>query len=155
MKYKACDFCEDVFGYCADIVFGDAWLPKHVKDPKGTNVVIVRNDAIYNLLKSHELKLDILSESDIIKSQSSSYSHRIEEIGYRLYHESIKNDWVPNKMIRPVKKLKNNNRESIQGLRMEIREKSHEYFLEALHKNNLKIYFDKINNLINELNSYY
>ena len=155
MKYKACDFCEDVFGYCADVVLGDAWLPEHVKDPKGTNVVIVRNDAIYNLLKSDELKLDILSENDIIKSQSSSYSHRIEEIGYRLYHESLKSDWFPNKMIKPVKNLKNNNRENIQDLRMEIREKSHEYFLEALNKNSLQIYFDNINNLINKLNSKY
>jgi coenzyme F420 hydrogenase subunit beta len=155
MKYKACDFCEDVFAYCADVVLGDAWLAKYINDPKGTNVVIVRNNYIYNLLKSEELKLDLLSETDIIKSQSSSYSHRIEEIGYRLYEESLKSDWLPNKMIKPVKKLKNSNRERIQQLRMAIREKSHEYFLEALNKNNLSIYIDKINNLKNELNSYY
>ena len=48
MKYKACDFCEDVFGYCADVVLGDAWLPKYNKDPKGDNVVIVRNEEIQN-----------------------------------------------------------------------------------------------------------
>lgn len=155
MKYKACDFCEDVFGYCSDIVLGDAWLPKYVKDPKGTNVIIVRNEYIFNLLKSCELKLDFLSETDIIRSQSSSYSHRIEEIGYRLYKESQKGNWIPNKIITPVKNLKNNKRENIQDLRMIIREKSHEYFLEALNKNNLNIYFNKINKLRNKLNSYY
>ena len=55
MKYKACDFCEDVFGYCSDIVLGDAWLPKYVKDPKGTNVIIVRNEYIFNLFKKFRL----------------------------------------------------------------------------------------------------
>lgn len=155
MKYKACDFCEDVFGYCSDIVLGDAWLPKYVKDSKGTNVIIVRNEYIFNLLKSCELKLDFLSETDIIRSQSSSYSHRIEEIGYRLYKESQKGNWFPNKIIKPDKNLKNNKRENIQDLRMIIREKSHEYFLEALNKNNINIYFNKINKLRNQLNSYY
>ena len=101
------------------------------------------------------MKLDNLNTSEIIQSQSSSYSHRIEEIGYRLYEESLKSDWVPNKMIKPVKNLKNKNREKIQKLRMIIREKSHEYFLEALNKNNLSIYVNKISNLKNELNSFY
>jgi len=155
MKYKSCDFCEDVFAYCADVVLGDAWLPKYRKDSNGTNIIIVRNDYIFNLLKNEELKLDILSETNIIQSQISSYSHRIEEIGYRLYKESLKSDWLPNKMIKPVKNLKNNSRENIQQLRMEIREKTHEYFLEALNKNNLNIYFDKLKNLIKELNSFY
>ena len=155
MKYKACDFCEDVFGYCADLVLGDAWLPQYVKDAKGTNVIIVRNEYIFNVLKSCELQLDFLSETDIIRSQGSSYSHRIEEIGYRLYKESEEGNWIPNKIITPVKNLKNNKREKIQDLRMIIREKSHEYFLEALNKNNLNIYFNKINELINKLNSYY
>lgn len=155
MKYKACDFCEDVFAYCADIVLGDAWLSKYRKDTNGTNVVIVRNNYIYNLLKSNELKLDLLKESDIIKSQSSSYSHRITEIGYRLYLESNKNVWVPNKIISPTTNLQNKKRENIQKLRMIIRDKSHEYFLEALTKNNLNIYLNKIKQLVNELNSNY
>lgn len=155
MKYKACDFCEDVFGYCADIVLGDAWLPKYRTDSKGTNVVIVRNYELFVLLKNNEIKLDILNESDIITSQSSSYSHRIEELGYRLYLESLNNDWIPNKMIKSVDKLNNKNREEIQKLRMEIREKSHEYFLEALNKNDLNIYKNKVTMLIKKINSFF
>ena len=155
MKYKACDFCEDVFGYCADVVLGDAWLAKYKKDPKGTNVVIVRNPYINTLLQSEELKLDILNEIDIIRSQGSSYSHRIEEIGYRIYLESLKKSWVPNKMANPIDKLKNKNREEIQKLRMEIRDKSHEYFLEALNKRNLNVYKVKIGALVKKLNSFY
>ena len=29
LKYKACDFCDDVFGEVADVVFGDAWVEKY------------------------------------------------------------------------------------------------------------------------------
>ena len=38
-KYKACDFCDDVFAETADVVLGDAWLPEYVQDSYGTNVV--------------------------------------------------------------------------------------------------------------------
>lgn len=51
-KYKACDFCDDVFAETADVVVGDAWLPKYVQDGKGTNILVVRNQAIQNLRKS-------------------------------------------------------------------------------------------------------
>lgn len=156
MKYKACDFCEDVFGYCADIVLGDAWLPIYRDDPNGTNIVIVRNTDVYNIINNNnELVIDNLNESQIIQSQSSSYSHRIEDIGFRLFLEKQNNSWVPNKIAEPIKKLKNCNRENIQKLRMEIREKSHEYFLDALKNNDLNEYLNKINILISTLNSYY
>lgn len=153
MKYKSCDFCEDVFGYCADIVLGDAWLRKYKNDPKGTNVIIVRNIDIFNIIKNNnELKLDKLSINDIILSQSSSYSHRIEELSYRLFLEKEKNNWFPNKMIEPNNKLKNIKREEIQKLRTEIREKSHEFFLDALKKNDLNIYLNNIEPLVFKLN---
>ena len=156
MKYKACDFCEDVFGYCADVVLGDAWLPKYNKDPKGDNVVIVRNEEIQKILSNNtELHLDILNENDVIKSQSSSYSHRIEEIGYRLYKEIEQKNWFPEKMSTPVKNLKNVNREEIQEQRIEIREKSHEFFLDALNGNDINIYKSKIKELVSNLNSKY
>ena len=33
-KYKACDFCDDIFAECADITVGDAWLSRYKKDGK-------------------------------------------------------------------------------------------------------------------------
>jgi hypothetical protein len=43
----------------------------------------------------------------------------------------------------------------IQSLRIQIRDDSHEAFLQALSKNDIKLYFDKISELINNLNSLY
>ena len=47
------------------------------------------------------------------------------------------------------------NKQTLQYVLPDKGSKSHEYFLEALNKNNLNIYFNKINELINKLNSYY
>lgn len=159
MKYKACDFCEDVFGYCADIVLGDAWLPKYNRDPHGTNVVISRHPVLDSILKEANgdniIHIDELTHVDIIQSQSSSYSHRVEELGYRLYLEREKTGWVPDKAIQPMANLSSAKRERIQQLRMQIREKSHELFLDAILADDINIYNDGLAPYINELNSLY
>lgn len=49
-KYKACDFCDDVFAETADVALGDAWLPEYVQDSYGTNVVVTRNQDIRQLI---------------------------------------------------------------------------------------------------------
>ena len=74
LKYKACDFCEDVFAYCADVVFGDAWLPKYVEDPQGTNVVIVRNREIKKTIDrfKNELKLSFCQHLSKLNALSST-----------------------------------------------------------------------------------
>ena len=107
------------------------------------------------LSNNRELHLDILNESDVIRSQSSSYSHRIEEIGYRLYKEIEEKKWFPEKMATPLKNLKSGIREEIQDERIKIREKSHEYFLDALEGNDINIYKSKIKELVDTLNSKY
>jgi coenzyme F420 hydrogenase subunit beta len=156
LKFKACDFCEDVFGYCADVVTGDAWINPYVKNPRGTNVLITRNARLHDLIlqfRGDQLDLDDISEEQLIESQSSSFSHRIEEIGYRLFKSKKENQWSPNKAS-SEKRLKEN-RESIQNLREEIREKSHKYFKEALDNNDLASYFNEVNPLVEKLNSFY
>lgn len=160
MKYKACDFCEDVFGYCADIVLGDAWLPKYVSDPRGTNIVVTRDDRLDRIMNNSigmDIMLDRLKDAELIKSQSSSYSHRVEEIGYRLYLESKNNKdgWVPDKMTKPVSSLASLDREEIQKMRVKIREMSHEYFLKAVDGKDIRIYFNAMQMYIDKLNNKY
>ena len=46
----ACNYCDDVFAETADVVFMDAWLPEHMDDPKGTNLILVRNHEILDVL---------------------------------------------------------------------------------------------------------
>ncbi len=157
LKYKSCDFCEDVFAYCADIVFGDAWLPKYIDDPKGTNIVIVRNPIVGKILDNfkYELHLERLTEDEIIRSQSSSFSHRIEEIGYRIYLNRKNNLWTPPKMSEIKKNLDTPKREKIQKLRTQIREKSHHLFKEAIDRGDINYYVKNIIIPIRSLNALY
>ena len=43
----------------------------------------------------------------------------------------------------------------IQSLRIQIRDDSHDAFLQALSESDIRLYFDKIGNLIKDLNSLY
>jgi coenzyme F420-reducing hydrogenase beta subunit len=48
---KYCWKCPLLFGPAADVTFGDAWVPPHDRDWRGTNVVLVRNRALEGLLR--------------------------------------------------------------------------------------------------------
>ena len=157
LKYKACDYCEDVFGYCGDIVSGDAWLPKYMPDIKGTNIIITRNKSLENYIHTYpkELKIEKLNEQQLINSQRGSYSHRLLNLPYRLFLDQKDNKFYPKKMSKPSDKIKNDREGLIQRLRIKIRNESHEVFCEALKKNSLSFYFKKIGNLIKKLNNFY
>lgn len=157
LKHKSCDYCEDVFGYCADVVLGDAWLPRYVQDPKGTNIIITRNKFIDQFIIKHanELKMDKLGEKQAMNSQTSSCSHRLKHLPYRLYLDQKQNKFYPTKMAQPNQNTGTDREKLIQSLRIQIRDDSHEAFLQALSKNDIKLYFDKISELINNLNSLY
>lgn len=43
---NACNFCDDVFAECADVVFMDAWLPEYRQDPKGCSLILSRDARI-------------------------------------------------------------------------------------------------------------
>ena len=101
-----------------------------------------------------ELYIKKLSVSELIQSQSSSFSHRVKNLCYRLYLNKKNNEWYPKKMISP-KFIRNNRNRKIQDLRILIRETSHYAFHEALSKNDLDIYFKKISIHVENLNSQY
>ena len=66
------------FAETADMVVGDAWLAQYIHDSQGNSVVITRNEDLERILsyaiKDGRLKLDILSEKDICRSQSGGNS---------------------------------------------------------------------------------
>ena len=156
LKYKACDYCEDVFGYCADVVMGDAWIPKYVKNPAGTNICIVRNNRIKEILEKykHEVSLSPLTENEIIASQKGSVSHRIEHIGYRLYLSEQANTWHPKKRAKP-EFIKDKRTREIQDLRVKIRQESHEFFYKAYVNNDVDLYYKQLDKYIEKLDSNY
>ncbi len=105
-KYKACDFCDDVFAETADVVLGDAWLPEYVEDSQGTNIVLTRNSVlnalVENALTEGRLLLDKISIEQAIKSQDAGLRHRKVGIVHRLDLEKSVTKWVPNKR-EPIK----------------------------------------------------
>lgn len=157
-KQFASDFTDDVMNETADITLGDAWLPKYENDYLGTNVVIVRRKIIDDLLQSEFRKGNIYLEKVepkvIIESQKSHIRHTRDELCYRLYKRLRKTGWVPQKRVKPSKKL-SVIRRKIQDLRETISRKSHDYYLEALSKDDYSIYVKKMTKLTRKYNRLY
>jgi len=91
-KYKGCDFCEDVSGELADFSLGDAWLPEYEGDSAGTNVVVLRNKEILDIVdkaKTEErIWVEELTEAKLFECQAGGYRHKLDGIHVRnkLYH---------------------------------------------------------------------
>ena len=152
-KYKACDFCDDVFAETADVVLGDAWLPEYVQDSDGTNVVVTRSDDLQRLIinarSEGRLKLDDLSVEKAAQSQDAGLRHRKVAIGYRLHCEQIANSWVPVKRTSPAESLTSRYEMKRQRLRSELRDLSHRSFLSAKRSDNLEVYLSAIRPVYN------
>ena len=147
-KYKACDFCDDVFAETADVVLGDAWLPEYVQDSDGTNVVVTRSDDLQRLIinarSEGRLKLDDLSVEKAAQSQDAGLRHRKVAIGYRLYREKSKGNWVPIKRTNSSPSLRPRYEMKRQRLRSQLRDLSHQLFLKAKQNNDLAGYISSM-----------
>lgn len=137
-KPKACDWCDDISAELADVVCGDAWLPKYVSDPQGSNIVIVRNTELKKLIESARvsklLALDDVPFSQIIKAQAANYRHRQEGLAVRIEAAKEKEVWYPTKRIKEGDYQVSKHRKEIYLLREQLAEKSHLYFNEAKSK---------------------
>lgn len=140
-KPKACDWCDDVSGELADITFGDAWLDEYTGDSLGTNIIIVRDQKLHDILLSEcllkKITLEILSEEQIIESQSGNYRHRQEGLSVRLESALKRKEWTPEKRIQIGDYDLPKKREKLYRVREKLSEKSHVYFFEAKKKSNL------------------
>lgn len=104
-KYKGCDWCDDVLAETADIAFGDAWFSPYNKDPRGTNIVVVRNSDLARLLRSAALRgairLDHISAEQVLKSQRGGLRHRRDGLAFRLAIARTFRRWTPKKRVAP------------------------------------------------------
>ena len=87
-KLPACDVCDDVAAETADVVIGDAWFGKYLRDVKGNNVILTRNKVIHQIIEEgiQDQRLN-LSEIDIqkfVSVQRSNINHRQVELKTRL-----------------------------------------------------------------------
>lgn len=147
-KLKACDYCDDVVAETADVTIGDAWLPQYIKDSNGTNIVIIRNKNIINIINqginTGTIKLDKISPDEVVKSQGSGYKHRRQGLAYRLWFADSKEKW------RPIKRIEAQNYKykirfkKRHRLRIKLAELSHNLLLEAKKENDINIVFNKI-----------
>lgn len=132
---QACDYCDDVVAECADISFGDAWLPEYVGDWRGTNVIVARNaDSLAIIRKGGEdgeLDLIPIGADRVVESQQSGFSHRREGLAYRLWLKQRKGAWTPPKRVEPGYRHLSFARRRILSLRMALSAASMEIFAEA------------------------
>ncbi|MGN6830634.1 Coenzyme F420 hydrogenase/dehydrogenase, beta subunit C-terminal domain [Paucibacter sp. M5-1] len=100
-QLRACDHCDDIFGEAADICLGDAWLPRYVGDPKGTNVLVNRHPVLEQILREGAadgaIQLDDLSLADIVRSQEGNFRHRRDGLAVRQADAARRGQWTPPK----------------------------------------------------------
>ena len=135
-KYRACDYCDDVVGETADISLGDAWIPRYVKDSRGTSVIIVRHSGLHDLIlqamAEGRLRLDRIDPEEIAQSQAGGFRHRRDGLAYRLHLADRQGEWRPPKRVVPNADHLSGRRKKIYEMRMAIASESHVAFREAL-----------------------
>ncbi len=133
-KNAACEYCDDVLAECADIAVGDAWLPGYVKDPRGTNVAVIRSRALDQIILNaerdgHLLMTDVTPDT-IAQSQAAGLRHRRRGLMHRLARRQKAGQWTPRKRVRPILE-KSRSRRKVYDLRLRIAEESPSAFARA------------------------
>lgn len=156
-KYNACEYCDDVLAETADIVFGDAWLPKYNQETRGTNIITVRNSILNDILLDNkgEIHLENLTSKDILQSQDGGIRHRTEGLRYRLYQLQKRNKWYPVKRIEPDFLHIDKKRKEIYKLRYLISQKSTQYFKEIRNINDIAYFKHKMDKYIKKYDRLY
>lgn len=137
-KSQFSDFTDDSLNETADIALGDAWLPEYIKDSKGNNIVIVRNEMIHQIIEqgivSGKLSLNRVSEQDILRSQSGLIHHTRDELPYRLFKKDKNNEWRPKKRITASSSNVPFLKQRVQDLRAVMLHKCHVEYRKAVQQ---------------------
>jgi coenzyme F420-reducing hydrogenase beta subunit len=155
-KYKACDYCDDVFAETADVVIGDAWLQNYNTDWKGNNIVLIRNNLINQMFLSSykDLNLNQLDISEAITSQRGGLEHRRTGLSYRLFKANSESRWHPQKRVSASQEI-SNRRKLIYETRIRIQHLSSLNFRDALVKDNFEHYKNTMVPIISYYNGFY
>lgn len=150
---EACNFCDDVVGETADVSFGDAWLPRYVEEPMGTNVVVTRNESADEILlqggASGNLFLETIPASDVVASQAGGFRHRREGLAVRLADDLVAGKSVPRKRVSPNEADGvSDQRKNLIRQRRHIAAQSHVFFERAREKDDLEIYLKEMRSQI-------
>lgn len=145
-KANFSDFTQDALNETADVVLGDAWLPQYTTDGRGTNVILVRNQRLLELLAlgtaSERLHLESIAIELVIRSQTSLVRQSISELPYRFQYLTKVGQPTPRVRRRESAPL-STARKLIQRARLRTSRTSHTAYLAALQSNDLAD-FDRI-----------
>lgn len=135
-KYKACDFCDDVFAETADVTFGDAWLEGYDEDWRGANVVVVRNRQVGEIMErgiaSGALAMEAISAELCAQSQAAGLRHRRGGLSFRLEQADGAGAWRPAKRVRATSEGLTRQERKKFALRRQMADLSHEAFQSAV-----------------------
>ncbi len=157
-KAKFSDFTDDLFNETADVTLGDAWLPQYSGDSRGTNLVIVRNPDIAEIiadgLSSGALELDVLTSEQAVQSQAGLVRHSYDELPYRLAREDRRGRWRPIKRVVADEGLPSL-RKRIQDIREEISQQSHVHYAKAVELGEWDYFYRQMKPLVDRHNALY
>jgi coenzyme F420 hydrogenase subunit beta len=96
---RACSYCDDVFAECADVTCMDAWLPEYSQDSRGTSLVLVRSQAMREMVERGQgVRLDSIPVERVIQSQAGVVAIKRQHLACRLYLDP---QGVPEKRVAP------------------------------------------------------
>lgn len=150
-KSKFSDFTEDALNECADLVLGDAWLPRYVEDSRGTNIVIARSKEVSDLLNSGlvegEVHLESISIDDALASQSALVRQNVVELPYRVA-KLDRGEFDAARLRRPATNRPRWGRRQVQAARRVVSRTTHDAYLAALATGTLETFDEMVGPLI-------
>lgn len=151
-QLNACNFCDDIYAETADVVLGDAWLPKYEADWKGTNVIITRNVDLSSIIEegltAGELILEPMTVDDAAEAQAGNYRHRRQGLAVRLADDQRRGLWTPRKRVRGSYEGVSRRRRAVIRMRRQLSEESFRHFARARATGNLDDYLQPMQPLI-------
>lgn len=146
-KSNFSDFTEDAFNETADIVLGDAWLPRYVNDSAGTNIVIVRNAELDILIREAReqgrLSLDDCSVEDMLNSQAALVKQSVRELPARFRDITSAGGYAPKPRRSDDIDSVSFARRRVQRSRLILSRLSHDAWAAAIERGDLHV-FDNI-----------
>lgn len=153
-QLNACNYCDDVFAETADVVIGDAWLSKYEIDWLYTNVVLTRNAQIEEILKAgaaeNAFMHDGLDIDATASTQQGNFRHRRDGLAVRLADDDAAGVWHPPKRVETRYDHMSPERIELIRQRRHLSEVTHDGFARAKDANDLGIYLDVVEPLIEQ-----
>lgn len=150
-QLNACNFCDDVYAESADVVFGDAWIPRYEADPRGMNVIITRTESAERILRSGvergTVHLEPVTVDELAQAQAGNFRHRRDGLAVRLADDISDGNWVPRKRVDPGYPVPRR-RVRLVRERRKLSELSFELFERAKAAGDLNLYLEPMRPLV-------